>query len=307
MQVNTKFTMSLSSFQAKLQARLAGGHFRYINERLYTQSGDESFKMMQKSPELFTAYHEGFRKQVKDWPLNPLDLMIKEVQKFPAGTVVADFGCGEAQLAATVMPRIKVHSFDLVAPPGNKYITSCDCSNVPLPDNSVDIAIFCLSLMGTNYQDFLTEANRVLKPNGYLFIAEVRSRFEIADKEDEEDVGQKRNRENISKAPGGSNGVTLFVEAMKDAGFRLLKRDEKNKMFVLIHFQKEPENSDSIGKSKSDKGNSDAQPNPALKRKRGKSHKKSLKMTNDDDVSNSGKSPVQIRAPSLKACIYKRR
>ncbi|KAG2456398.1 ARFP2 protein, partial [Polypterus senegalus] len=48
---------------------------------------------------------------------------------------------------------------------------------VPLPDNSVDIVVFCLSLMGTNLCDFLVEANRVLVSNGVLKIAEVASRF----------------------------------------------------------------------------------------------------------------------------------
>lgn len=37
------------------------------------------------------------------------------------------------------------------------------CVQVPLRDASVDIAVFCLSLMGTNLADFLAEANRVLK------------------------------------------------------------------------------------------------------------------------------------------------
>ena len=34
---------------------------------------------------------------------------------------------------------------------------------MPLEDDSVDIAVFCLALMGTNVTDFITEANRVLK------------------------------------------------------------------------------------------------------------------------------------------------
>ena len=34
---------------------------------------------------------------------------------------------------------------------------------VPLGDASVDVAVFCLSLMGTNLADYLTEAHRVLK------------------------------------------------------------------------------------------------------------------------------------------------
>lgn len=48
---------------------------------------------------------------------------------------------------------------------------------VPLKDKSVDIVVFCLSLMGTNFPSFLLEANRVLRPGGTVFVAEVLSRF----------------------------------------------------------------------------------------------------------------------------------
>lgn len=95
--------------------------------------------------------------------------------------MVADFGCGDCKIARSV--KNKVHSFDLAAT--CELVTVCDMSKVnvsahtacsvhgcskknlpvqvPLGDASVDIAVFCLSLMGTNLADFLAEANRVLK------------------------------------------------------------------------------------------------------------------------------------------------
>jgi hypothetical protein len=45
----------------------------------------------------------------------------------------------------------------------------------------VDVAVFCLSLMGTNYVDFIREAHRVLKEGSELKIAEVISRFSDVD------------------------------------------------------------------------------------------------------------------------------
>jgi len=39
----------------------------------------------------------------------------------------------------------------------------------PLGSASADVSVFCLSLMGTNYQTYLEEACRVLKP-GYVFL-----------------------------------------------------------------------------------------------------------------------------------------
>lgn len=77
----------------------------------------------------------------------------------PASLVIADFGCGEAELAQSV--KQKVHSFDLVST--NEQVIACDMAHVPLGNASVDIAVFCLSLMGTNLQDYIVEANRVLK------------------------------------------------------------------------------------------------------------------------------------------------
>lgn len=77
----------------------------------------------------------------------------------PLNFVVADFGCGEARLAESISQ--KCYSFDLVA--ANNRVIACNMAHVPLPADSVDVAVFCLSLMGTNLKDFLLEANRILK------------------------------------------------------------------------------------------------------------------------------------------------
>ena len=51
------------------------------------------------------------------------------------------------------MPWQTVHSFDLVA--GAPGVVACNMAAVPLGDTSVDAAIFCLALMGTDYGAFL--------------------------------------------------------------------------------------------------------------------------------------------------------
>ena len=118
---------------------------------------------------LILKYHDGFQSQVTKWPQNPLDVFINYVTRCKEPLVIGDFGCGEANLARACDEsaskggtRHAVYSFDLVA--GNDFITACDIANVPLPDQCLDLAIFCLSLMGTNFMDFLKEAYRVLKP-----------------------------------------------------------------------------------------------------------------------------------------------
>lgn len=77
----------------------------------------------------------------------------------PKTFVIADFGCGEGRLAKAV-PQ-KTYSLDLVA--HRHEIIACDMAHTPLETNSIDVAVYCLSLMGTNLKDFLLEANRVMK------------------------------------------------------------------------------------------------------------------------------------------------
>uniref|UniRef100_A0A671SKR5 Ribosomal RNA-processing protein 8 n=1 Tax=Sinocyclocheilus anshuiensis TaxID=1608454 RepID=A0A671SKR5_9TELE len=108
----------------------------------------------------------------------------------------------------------KVHSFDLA--PTALFITY---SQVPLCDSTVDIAVFCLSLMGTNLGEFLAEANRpiyILFPffffcRGVLKIVEVASRFE---------------------------NVRLFIDALSSLGFKLISKDTENSHFHTFEFIK---------------------------------------------------------------------
>ncbi len=74
--------------------------------------------------------------------------------------VVADFGCGEARLSQSVANT--VHSFDLVA--ANERVQACDMADVPLADRSVDVAVFCLALMGTNINGDFFFLNALTSP-----------------------------------------------------------------------------------------------------------------------------------------------
>lgn len=127
---------------------------------------------------------------------------------------VVDMGCGEAKIMRHFLKhefsnRIKVHSFDLaVSCPG---VVVCDMSKVPLQDSSVDVVIFCLSLMNTNFIDAIREARRILKPKtGILKIAEVESRFD--------------------------NGPNKFISAVEWIGFKKRVLNTQYKVFTLFEF-----------------------------------------------------------------------
>ncbi|KAK9867631.1 hypothetical protein WJX84_011705 [Apatococcus fuscideae] len=161
----------------QMRAKLSGSHFRWLNEHLYTTTGDAALDFMTSNPSHFDEYHKGFRQQTAQWPARPLDAIITRLQQLPASFKVADFGCGDAELAATVAQP--VFSFDLVAnAPG---VIACNMAHVPLDNGSMDVAVFCLALMGTDYPSFLREAHRVLRPGGTLWIAEVSSRLRSTD------------------------------------------------------------------------------------------------------------------------------
>ncbi|AAS54642.1 AGR152Wp [Eremothecium gossypii ATCC 10895] len=280
----------LTALQKKMMAKLSGSRFRWINERLYTISSEDAYKLIQEQPQLFDEYHEGFRSQVQAWPENPVDLLVQQIRarakkpvNAPGGLpglknkkiVIADMGCGEAQLALDVntffqrenkrskfKKDCEVHSFDLKK--ANERITVADIRHVPLPENSCTIVIFCLALMGTNFLDFIKEAYRILAPRGELWIAEIKSRF------------------------SDGNGDE-FVNALKLCGFFHKHTDNSNKMFTKFEFFKPPKEILEERKAK-------------LERKQ-----KFIEVETEKEALESKRSENPEGNWLLKPCIYKRR
>ena len=201
-----------SKLMDKFSKKMKGARFRWLNEQLYTTESAASLELFTKEPTLFDVYHAGFAEQVKQWPVNPLDIIIRRIKAFGRGKAlqIADFGCGEARLADELDKDHTVHSFDLVS--RNKKVIACDIANVPLEASSVDVAVFCLALMGTNYCDFLREAHRVLKRGGHLLIAEVESRL--------------------------SHGVQEFQQTLMNLGFGSPELNTSHPFFTLFFLRK---------------------------------------------------------------------
>ncbi|XP_044502647.1 ribosomal RNA-processing protein 8 isoform X2 [Mangifera indica] len=200
-----------STFLDKMRARLSGGHFRMLNEKLYTCTGKEALDYFTENPALFDMYHSGYQEQMSHWPELPVNKIAEWLNGRSPSLVVADFGCGDAHLAKIV--KNKVFSFDLIS--NDPSVIACDMSNTSLDSSSVDVAVFCLSLMGTDFPSYLQEAHRVLKPK--LLIAEVKSRFD--------------------PNTGGADPKD-FSRAVCDLGFASELTDFSNKMFILLYFKK---------------------------------------------------------------------
>lgn len=70
-----------TSFGDQLRENLKGSRFRFLNEQMYKQPGEESMKIFQEDKTAFDAYHEGYRRQIAQWPMNPLDRIIKNIKR----------------------------------------------------------------------------------------------------------------------------------------------------------------------------------------------------------------------------------
>ncbi|KAL8855974.1 MAG: hypothetical protein Q9178_007424 [Gyalolechia marmorata] len=152
---------------------------------------------------------------------------------------IIDLGCGDAHLHSSLLPltdslNLKLHSFDLApgAGPNAHLITVTDIAKLPLADGSVDVAIFCLALMGTNWTDFVSEAARVVRVGGECWVGEVRSRF-AGSKDMEKLKGDKGGKGKAKKRKKGDEegeelekvGAPILVEEEEIAG----RKDGKSK------------------------------------------------------------------------------
>jgi len=130
---------------------------------------------------------------------NPLLEIQKNLLKFKKPMVVADLGCGMAKLAEGLKGKHTVLSFDHVAV--HDGVVACDIAKLPLEDDSVDCVVVCLALWGTNWEDTLRQAHRILTHGGRLRLAEIvdkeglttPSRIPVADLKDKlSEVGFRR-------------------------------------------------------------------------------------------------------------------
>ena len=75
----------------------------------------------------------------------------------------------------------------------------------PLDDNSLDAAIFSLSLMGKNIKDYILDAHRTLKPGGQLIVYH----------------------------PAKGNDRKKFIEGLESNGFVIINQGEKYKWHYI--------------------------------------------------------------------------
>gem|GEM_PF-6322238 len=130
-------------------------------------------------PEDWFEYHRARHESMQTWGEIPYEHIASKIKN--RNRVVADFGCGE-NMMKTFIPNNKVYSFDHVAI--DDSVIACDMAHTPLEDESIDIAVFSLSLWGSNYEDYFKEAYRLLTYDGLMYIAEPSKAYDETKREE---------------------------------------------------------------------------------------------------------------------------
>ena len=159
----------LAEIEVKKRLKKYGSDFTKLNRQINVSNSDTIYKKMSANKgEMWEEYHRRLREARKTWSVDPLDRIMEAIEKMPQWLPIGDFGCGEAFLADKFESRVQ--SYDVVA--HDSRVTACDMKKVPIKDGDIGIAVFCQSLMGKNWPDYIKEAARCLPKNGILLIAE---------------------------------------------------------------------------------------------------------------------------------------
>ncbi|GAB65826.1 hypothetical protein PCYB_073280, partial [Plasmodium cynomolgi strain B] len=182
--------------------------FRYINEFMYTNRSEVVQQKLKETNNIFNIYHSGYRNQKNKWPQRPVHVIISHLKKnFTKKSKIADLGCGEAEIAQTLKGWC-VTSYDLIQL--NEHVTVCNITELPLPNNSHDCFVLCLSLMNTDWPKVIFEALRCLKKSATLIIADVVSRF---------------------------TNYKAFMKFMRNVGFTFTNRVNMDDFFYVLFFE----------------------------------------------------------------------
>jgi ribosomal RNA-processing protein 8 len=158
---------------------------------------------------------------------------------------------------------------------------------------AVDVVVFCLSLMGTDWVGMILEARRILKNGGQILIAEVSSRF------------TDPSTEQFTKLVERLGFKLMTKEGEKEDG----KKDKENSHFVLLRYAKltDEEVLAGAGKGKKSRGNENGQVNGASSEASEDSEGEAL-IQEARELDEKEQNRLRLEGQAvLKPCLYKRR
>jgi hypothetical protein len=188
-----------------------------LHKKYKTMNSENLHKHFKENKDDWSNYHKIAEENEKSFPEEeiPYNRVIKYLESIPGkrNKTVVDLGCGKARVSEHFKnnKRFEFHNFDHIA--CNETVIERDIRNTELEEYSVDIAILCLAMWGSNCKDYLEEAYRILDKGGRLIIVEAFKRWN-EQIEGEETIENK------------------LVKLLEDNKFTIVKNDEQKFMFI---------------------------------------------------------------------------
>ena len=195
-----------------------------LHQRYKTMTSANLQAEFQAYPDLWHKYHAISESNESSFPEDdiPRNIVIQLLTKLKTKRTksIVDLGCGTAQIAHHFCgdPRYQFINYDHVAI--NDSVIVADISALPLEDDSMDIAVLCLAMWGSNCKDYVSEANRVLETRGCLYIVEPTKRWSEKSDDGNMIVGQEGNK---------------LRSVLTEAGFKVMEQTvNKFSVFVCV-------------------------------------------------------------------------
>tara|TARA_B110000971_G_scaffold105123_1_gene107922 strand:+ start:55 stop:723 length:669 start_codon:yes stop_codon:yes gene_type:complete len=171
-----------SSQEIKQERQMrAKSEISVLHQKYKTMTSQNLNTYFKEDSSKWEEYHKISKDNEESFPEDeiPRNKMIRYLENLPGEKtkVIVDLGCGFAEINEHFKTdkRFTFHNFDHVS--SNESVISRDIKNTELGDYSVDIAIFCLAMWGSNCKDYISEAHRILDTGGTLLIVEAFKRW----------------------------------------------------------------------------------------------------------------------------------
>lgn len=167
-----------------------------VHRKANTSTSEHMHNWFTNNPNDWKEYHKQREISKSKWNEDPVDVIANEINERNDNNIIVDMGCGLAKLSTLIKEPNKVISVDHYSE--NPEVIQCDMKHTPLNDNETDITVFCLSLWGTNYLDYIKEAYRITSKRGFMYIVEPNDEFDFDKlKKDIKEIGFNKINESI--------------------------------------------------------------------------------------------------------------
>ena len=154
-----------------------------LHQKYKTMTSQNLNKLFKENPLEWEVYHKISKENETSFPEEeiPRNRIIQKLEKLAGKKKkdVVDLGCGYGEISQYFKNkqgnRFSFLNFDHIS--SNDDIISRDIKDTQLEDSSIDIAIMCLAMWGSNCKDYLIEVYRILDTGGTLHIVEPYKRW----------------------------------------------------------------------------------------------------------------------------------